>query len=1082
MSETIGHRAISASAGSGKTFQLAHRYIELMARGVKPDRIIALTFSRKAAGEIFDSVVRYLCGAATSVEVASRTGKLIGKPEMGQRDFLRILRGLMESLQRLNIGTIDSFTVGVAQAFPMELGIPPRFQLMEDSGTASNAQQEVLDRAFNRRQADKAARDEFLQAFKQATFGREEKGLRERFEALVGGYHGYYQVLPTAEAWGGEGTIWPEGSPWLRAGGDVKAAADELERLLQQDGLSEKTMKRWQTFIGAARGFGSGSAWKRDVEYLFEKLAPLADGLRRGDCSVKTDGGTCHLSGEECRLALALVAHIMKTELSVALEKTRGIYRVLDLYEGFYDSLLRRQGQLTFTDVQYLLTSGNRYSGGSVMSRMPSAETRLYIDYRLDCKLDHWLLDEFQDTSDLQWEVLSNLADEILQDNSGQRSFFYVGDAKQSIYGWRGGNARLFNSILDRYREHIELRQLSTSFRSCQAVIDTVNRVFGAMPADLLPQGAVAQWQRVWQVHRCEEGAVPKHGYAAVLEPPCDGGQTKPGDEDRYGVVARLLQEIEPLRRGLSVAVLVRTNDSGHRMVDFLRRECSGMRIVHEGRASIKDNPVVAALLSLVRFAAHPGDTFAWRHLQMSPLGGHIVRKRLKRNSLSLLLLREIQSNGFQALIRNWGDRLGADKPLDDFGRKRLNELINAAIEFDERGSRDCDAFLRFVDSYQIHDLATDEAVRVMTIHQSKGLGFDMVILPDLQRESMLGGGQPGFVLARETLTEKPAWALEMPRRKVAENDAVLQGQLTLEDEKVAFDALCLLYVALTRARNGLYIISAFPGKSSSLLSHAAFVKQQLAGDPRPTDGKSVSIRGEEFTCLYQTGDSEWYLKAREAQEGLTAALPAELAGDFCDLPSQRRRLVHVRPSKRGEVEQRAGRLFARDAQDSLEMGTAIHELFERIWWIGDVDADELVQQWRQATAVREELREKTVERFRRAIRFPEIRQALSRPRGEVSLWREKRFEIVLDDRWLSGSFDRVVILWDDEGRPTKATVFDFKSDDVASDGDVAVAAERYRPQMVLYRRALSRMLKLDPARVGSRLLFVQAGMVHDLS
>ncbi len=111
----IGHKAISASAGSGKTFQLAHRYIELMARGVEPDRIIALTFSRKAAGEIFDSVVRYLCLAASSPEAALRTAELIRKRDTGQRDFLQILRGLLESLHRLHIGTLDSFTVGVAK-------------------------------------------------------------------------------------------------------------------------------------------------------------------------------------------------------------------------------------------------------------------------------------------------------------------------------------------------------------------------------------------------------------------------------------------------------------------------------------------------------------------------------------------------------------------------------------------------------------------------------------------------------------------------------------------------------------------------------------------------------------------------------------------------------------------------------------------------------------------------------------------------------------------------------------------------------------------------------------------------------
>ena len=86
----LGHKAISASAGSGKTFQLAHRYIELMARGVNPDRIIALTFSRKAAGEIFDSVVKYLCQAASSPEAAAQTGS-------GTREEL--LRTLAEALE-----------------------------------------------------------------------------------------------------------------------------------------------------------------------------------------------------------------------------------------------------------------------------------------------------------------------------------------------------------------------------------------------------------------------------------------------------------------------------------------------------------------------------------------------------------------------------------------------------------------------------------------------------------------------------------------------------------------------------------------------------------------------------------------------------------------------------------------------------------------------------------------------------------------------------------------------------------------------------------------------------------------------
>ena len=1079
-SRGIGHKAILASAGSGKTFQLAHRYIELMAGGVKPDRIIALTFSRKAAGEIFDSVVGYLCQAAASPEKARATGKLIGKTDLGQQGFLQILRELLENLQRLRIGTIDSFTVGVAKAFPMELGIPPRFELLGDDGADSRIRREVLDMAFNRPNSGQTARSDFLRAYRQATFGREEKALEERLDWLIGKYRSLYQILPAVDAWGQGDCIWPEGSHWLRASGDVKAAAGQLEMMLEQDGVSDRIMKRWRTFAGATCNFGVGSTWSRDIEYLFEKLSPNIEDMRKGGVSFKMDNATCHLSDEEARLALALMAHIMKTELGIVLQKTQGIFKVLDLYEGFYDTMLRQHGELTFADVQYLLTAANRTSGGSVISRDSSADARLYIDYRLDCKLDHWLLDEFQDTSDLQWEVLRNLADEILQDTSGQRSFFLVGDVKQAIYGWRGGNARLFSRILDQYGEQIEVTHLSTSFRSCQAVIDTVNRVFDRIPAGMLPEGAVSQWQRAWQTHKCETGAVSEHGYAAVLEPDSEEGNVKPTDEDRHRVVARLLAEIDPLKRGLSAAILVRANDSGKAIVDYLRREC-GIRIVHEGMASIRDNPVVLVLLSLIKFAAHPGDTLAWRHLQMSPLRKHFAEQKLNRNNLPLLLLHEIQAGGFQALVRNWGGKLNTAHPLDAFGCKRLDELVNAAIEFDRSGSRDCNDFLRFMDSYKIHDLATDDAVRVMTIHQAKGLGFDVVILPDLQTGNLATGGQPGLMLARDPVTEKPVWALEMPRRIIADNDEALAGQVKVYDEMEVFDDLCLLYVALTRAKRGLYIVTGFPGKTAKTLTPAAFLKQQLTGDTKPVEGKTAKLGDTDVVYLYEAGESEWYTRAGIEAAPAPVEQPQELPADFQRKPSQKQRLVHVQPSKAAATERKASLLFSPASRESLDMGVAIHELFEKVSWTGETDVERLTQEWSLTSTASDDLKQKAIDQFVRALAAPEIRRALARPEGNVSLWREKRFEIVLGNRWVTGAFDRVVVMRDSASRAIRATLIDFKSDSITGESDLTALAEHYRPQIDLYRAALSQMLHVKPANITAALLFTQAGIVHTI-
>ena len=1084
MKSGIGHKAISASAGSGKTFQLAHRYIWLLASGVSPDRITALTFSRKAAGEIFDSVIRYLCEAATSPEQARKTGARIGKPEFEQDDFLRLLRKLLISLHSLHIGTLDSFTVGILRAFPMELGITSAFQMMDSDGAAArSASHEVLGIIFNHRYADNAAQQAFLDAFRQATFGQEEKSLERSLDTFTGSYKDYYQFMPESYIWGQENTIWPQGSPWLEPPGDVVAAAIELKASFDSSGFPDKLLGSLTKIIDFTSNYSESAPWDDSLSktVAFQSLLKKMEDLKRGEMTLDYSGGEYPLSARQCELMFSLLRHVVGTELRSTLNKTRGIYRILSQYEQFYDDMIRQRGKLTFTDAQYLLTAANQYSGGIMLSRVTGQEARLYIDYRLDCKLDHWLLDEFQDTSDLQWEVLRNLADEILQDASGQRSFFYVGDVKQAIYGWRGGNARLFGKILEQYQGHIEQTPLNVSFRSCQPVIDTVNRIFGNLAQSQLQEQAIKEWEKVWQEHQCQEGVVPEHGYAAILEPQCPPDRDKPGDKDRYRVVARLLNEIDPLSRGLSVAVLVRTNEAGKDIVDFLRSECPSMTIIHEGRAVIKDNPVVSLLLSLVKFAAHPGDTFAWRHLEMSPLRSYFGREGKNRNNLPMALLREIQMSGFQAFIRRWGARLDVAQPLDVFGRKRLSDLISAAGEFDENDSCDCNEFLRFVDKHEVHELATGNNVRVMTIHQSKGLGFDIVILPDLQGGNMTRANQIDFVIAREPSTARPLWALKMPRRVIAENDPVLATQVRASDETACFDALCLLYVALTRARQGLYMVTSFPGKSAAVITPSAFLKSQLSGDVKPTDGTHATIGGEELIRLYETGERDWYTRVPEKIQPAKSPEQRELLEEFGERPSRRRRLLGVSPSMLGEGAIRADSLFAHNTRDSLELGTAIHELFEKVSWSDEVDIDNLVREWQKASSVAKEIKQKAIEQFQQALVSAEVRQALSRPEGDVDLWREKHFEIVLNDQWITGVFDRVTIERDLDNEIVKATVLDFKSDEVTNAAELNDRAERYRMQLSTYGEALSRMLRINPSQVTLRLLFTCPGKVYHL-
>ncbi len=1079
--ETIKHQAISASAGSGKTFQLAHRYIRLLASGSKPERIIALTFSRKAASEIFDSIVNHLCQAATSPQQAELTAERIDQPHLEQADFLLLLRELLNALHQLHIGTLDSFTVGMLKAFPMELGVPGDFQLMDNEGFAAKAaRQEILYRLFNQRHLDRATQQQFLQAFKQATFGQEDKGLERNLEAFITQYRGCYRILPEPSAWGQIDIIWPEGSPWLQPVDDIPEATERLQSLLEQDTDFESLMNRWRTFLNAVSSFDNRSPWSPDIEYLFEKLGTELHGLRQGNATVKIDRKSVVLSGELATLALKLVTHIMNTEIGTAIERTQGIYRILDQYEQLYDEMVRHQGKLTFEDVQYLLTPANHHSGGARLSRTSRKDARLYIDYRLDSKLDHWLLDEFQDTSDLQWEAISNLIDEILQDTSGQRSFFYVGDVKQAIYGWRGGNAQLFSRILQQYRERIEQRPMATSFRSAQPIIDTLNRTFAELP-DTLPPGVIEHWQTIWEPHRCHQGAIPERGYAALLEPDSFGGSTKLAQEDRFRLSAQLLKEIEPTRRGLSVGILVRKNDTAQRLVDFLRAECSDMAIVNESKGSITDNPVVALLLSLIRWAAHPGDTLAWGHLQMSPLKTKLPFNGPEREMLPQRLLKDIQSGGFQAFLREWGAVLGRTCPLDDFGRKRLGDLIDAAGAFDANGSHDINEFLRLIVEHRIQEAVSTNAIRVMTIHQSKGLGFDMVVLPDLQGSSLTTASDIDPTLARDSQTGHPLWILKTPRRLIARNDPVLTEQIKVADETACFDALCVQYVAMTRAKAALYMITSFPGKTSKAMTPAALLKARLASEPNPKDGPRIPIGDEDVVCLYEAGVRDWYRHIPTAE---AATPPQEVplpTADFARQLSRRTRLARVLPSAQLDEAKNAGALFTRSYHERLDLGSALHELLAGISWIEETDIEAVIEGWNQRSRADGEFKQHVNAKFRQAIAPDAVREALSRPTGKAILWREKCFEVILEEKWITGSFDRVIIIHNEESKPLNATIIEFKTDEMAEDADTAQAALRYRPQLTLYAKALAKMHGIGPDRITLRVVFTDPGMVIDL-
>jgi len=255
MSTMIQSTMIRASAGSGKTWQLANRYLSLMVLGVAPEKIIALTFTRKAAGEFTSRIMMRLADGAADDESARKLAEELKGVILGNKDipalvtvdsgqseivlplmdtayFQRELEKLVAVLDRLALSTLDSYFVRIVKNFSLELGLSG-FDLMEDSALASE-KLAVMANIFSSNETTEQEREAFLQSFKQATWGEEENRLCQTLEGFVQNHQNRWLAAPEIEKWGSAELLWVEenGKCPLPEGGDYEAKSRLVISLL----------------------------------------------------------------------------------------------------------------------------------------------------------------------------------------------------------------------------------------------------------------------------------------------------------------------------------------------------------------------------------------------------------------------------------------------------------------------------------------------------------------------------------------------------------------------------------------------------------------------------------------------------------------------------------------------------------------------------------------------------------------------------------------------------------------------------------------------------------------------------------
>jgi ATP-dependent exoDNAse (exonuclease V) beta subunit len=1057
---------IRASAGTGKTFQLSNRFLGLAAAGESLESILAVTFTRKGAGEILDRVLVRLAHAASDPARAADLGRFIEIPSLDQPRCQLLLQTMLRGLHRLRTGTLDSFFIQVARAFSLELGQPHGWQIADeivDARLRAEAIRIVLG---------EGSTGDVSRLMNLLTKGEATRSISQQISSLVGGLYGVYQESPP-EAW----RSIPRRK--LLSAEEIQAAVDLLAgAALPADKRFDKAREQDLNVIrdgdwGSLLAKGIGAKVAQGEESYCRKPIP-ADALaayRR------------------------LVEHARAFLLQQIALQTEATYDLLQRFDAVYRRLKLAQRVMRFEDVTRLL------SESALDGRMDQ------IAYRLDGRLAHLLLDEFQDTSPVQWRVLRRFAQRIF--SAGSRgSLFCVGDVKQAIFGWRGGVAEIFDTLETDFPA-LSHQALTESFRSSPAVIDTVNRVFQNLGGNASLRNypaAAAAWAGRFQTHTTRHATMP--GYCRLLT----ARQAAEGDKQSVetqlfaaGEIARIVGQSP----GRSVGVLVRTNRAVARMIFALGKE--GIEASEEGGNPLGDQPAVQLLLSALRLADHPGDTVARFHVARSPLGAAIGladhRDAASAAAVALRIRRRLLEEGYGRTLEAWA---GVVAPAcDPREAARLRQLVELGFGYDPLATARPGDFVSLVEQRRVES-PSSAPVRVMTFHQSKGLQFDIVVLPELDYN--LAGQPPQLVVGRP----EPMAPLTCVCRYVAADQRTVLPKAVAElfdahGRQRVEESLCVLYVAMTRAVHALEMIVGparsneknLPGTAAGLLRAA--LAPDAAAAPAGT--------------LFEHGDPQWHggPAAREVAPP-PATPPARIAPPALVLaPSaegRRRGREVVSPSQlEGGARFKLAGLLRLDTSAALDRGTLMHALFQQVRWLDDGPLD--LSSLRQAVAGLApggfDL-DGLIAEFQSVLKWPAIADLLTQARyqsavvaagagrasgGDVphaereeyrgrglrlEVEREWPFLVREGDRIVSGQIDRLV-LWYDGDRPWAADVIDFKTDRLEPGDAAALAArvEHYRPQLEAYRRALRRLFRLPVERVSARLVFVEPGIVQAL-
>ncbi|RVV97999.1 double-strand break repair helicase AddA [Mesobaculum littorinae] len=942
---------LSANAGSGKTRVLTDRVARLLLDGTSPQNILCLTYTKAAASEMQNRLFRRLGAWAMAPEPDLRA-KLADLGVEGDLDAGAISRArtlfarAVETPGGLKIQTIHSFCAALLRRFPLEAGVSPDFTEL-DERSAARLMSEIVEEI-----ADGPEAGALADLARHVTMDDDLTSLTQELARTRDAFDPPLSPVDIARALGAPGDATEDSLlaevfdgderdcfdallPALRAGSanDVKAAPKLAE--IDCDDPRMADLERLEAVL--LTGASAKEPFASKAGKFPTKATRTALGVHADTLDALADR----------------VAEVRPRRLAfLAARKTAALHRFAGVFLPAYAARKQARGWLDFDD---LILGARRL--------LTDPAVAAWVLYRLDGGIDHILIDEAQDTSPVQWQVIERLAQEIAaghgREEAGRRTIFVVGDRKQSIYSFQGADPDAFDRMHGQFAAQLAATglhrmELQHSFRSSDAILSSVDRVFASPDRALGPDvrhrafheaqpGRVDLWplaepipaeddpdwfDPVDRVSPVDAKVRLAEAIAGRIRQMRDGGETIPTREGR-----------RPMHEG-DVLILVRGRG---RLFDEIISACkrADLAIAGADRLKLGQEIGVRDLIALMTFLATPEDDLSLAAALRSPLlgwsegelydlaqprGGAFLWTALRNHAArpdTLEMLHDLRDNAdylrpFDLLDRILVRHGGRDRLLARLGPEAedgIDELLSQALAYERADIPSLTGFLAWLAAEEIEVRRQSEAagrrIRVMTVHGAKGLEAPIVILPDTMRALQ----EPRQQILRDA-DGRAFWRT----RKAEAPEPLLDARAELM-RKDAEESDRLLYVAMTRAESWLIVCG--------------------AGDPARMGGTwyaaTAAGMGDEVSVPLETPFGEgrrvlhadWDAGLPDAP--LPPAEPPRALPDWIDTPAAAPvdPLPILSPSELGGAKALPGESLPRD--QAKARGTLLHHLLEHL-------------------------------------------------------------------------------------------------------------------------------------------------------